>query len=99
MTDSIYNERVCPICKEVIWKWDKECQKCNPKKKVKKKKMECCRCGKKFKVAIRLSPDLWEKIKHIRSIPKGSLLCPSCIMTLIESISGYERYFLTQKGD
>ena len=53
MTDSIYNERVCPICKEVIWKWDKECQKCNPKKKVKKKKMECRRCGKKFKVAIK----------------------------------------------
>ncbi len=33
MTDSIYNERVCPICKEWIWKWDKECLKCHPKKK------------------------------------------------------------------
>jgi len=33
MTDSIYNERVCPICKEWIWKWDKECSKCHPKKK------------------------------------------------------------------
>jgi len=33
MTDSIYNERVCPICKEWIWKWDKKCSKCYPKKK------------------------------------------------------------------
>ena len=96
MTDSIYNERVCPICKEVIWKWDdKECQKCHPKKKIKKRKMECPRCGKKFKVTIMLSPDLLEKIKHIRSIPKGSLLCPSCIIVLIESISDFENYYLT----
>jgi len=38
MTDSIYNEKVCPIRKGAIWKWDKECSKCNPKKKVKAKK-------------------------------------------------------------
>jgi len=95
MTDSIYNERVCPICKEVIWKWDKECSKCNPKNKVKKKKMRCLRCGTKFKVVIKLSPDLWEKIKHIKSIPKGGLLCPSCIITLIELVSDFECYYLT----
>lgn len=38
MTDSIYNERVCPTCKGWIWKWDKECSKCHPKKKKKQVK-------------------------------------------------------------
>jgi len=35
--DSLYIEKVCPICKKIVWKGDKECLNCTPKKKTKKK--------------------------------------------------------------
>lgn len=55
---------------------------------------KCQDCGKQFKVDLLIPDELWEKIKPEGKEEGAGLLCGSCIMTKIESISDYDAWHL-----
>ena len=58
-----------------------------------------CRCqkyGKKYKVDLNVPDELWEKIKPEGKPEGAGLLCGSCIMERIESISDYSAWDLVR---
>jgi len=58
---------------------------------------KCQECGKQFKVDLNIPDYLWEIIKPIEKPKGGGLLCGSCIMSRIESISNYDYFYLVKE--
>ena len=56
----------------------------------------CQQCGKKYKIDLNISDDLWEKIKPAGKSRGAGLLCGSCIMLKLESILDYSAFELIE---
>lgn len=55
----------------------------------------CHNCGRKYKVDILVSDDVWHRIRPHKNRPKyAGLLCGSCILSKIEQLGEYNSYTL-----
>jgi hypothetical protein len=58
----------------------------------------CDVCGKKYKIDLVVSNDIWLKIRPDKSRPpEAGLMCPVCIMKVIEEVEGYGAYRLVSR--
>jgi len=54
----------------------------------------CQECGKKYKIDLLISNELWEKIKPKGKLKGAGLLCGSCIMEKLEDLLDYNAFQL-----
>jgi hypothetical protein len=54
---------------------------------------KCQKCGKMFKMDLIVSDNIWKMITPAEN-KKGGLLCPSCIVKMIEKLYGYSAFRL-----
>ena len=56
----------------------------------------CQGCGRKYKIDVLITSELWEKIKPEGKPEGAGLLCGSCIMERLEKILDYSAFELNE---
>jgi len=57
----------------------------------------CQKCGKQYTIDILIPDELWKQITPNRTHLEAGLLCGSCIMKALESVLGYDYFFLSRE--
>jgi hypothetical protein len=58
----------------------------------------CQGCGRRFKVEVNISMELWLKIRPLKKDGGSGLLCGECIMRRIEAFGEFASYKLVRSG-